>query len=443
MKINFGGFVSLSTVDWPGKATCTVFLRGCPLKCTYCQNDTIQTGKELKDIDEIIELIITSKPFISGVVISGGEPTLQRDELITLTKKIRELGLLIGIQTNGLFPDTINSLIEEKLVDRIALDLKTSWESYLNVIEGYPLPLKKNYQTNALNSVKICRRALSNKEISDFQVVFTVFEGNENEVINLTQKIGNPDIVLQQGEYKIAKLDIESRKVVDGTYVLSKRALQENTPPLSLDALKHLANKIGKRVKIRVRGNGEISYFMKVIGVVGLPASGKGEFARIASDLGIPVIVMGDMIRHEVKIRGLEPTDTNFGAIANQLRADGGLDAIAKLCIPEIQRQTAPLVLVDGIRGDAEVKLFQRVFRGFKLIQIESSFENRLVRVSARGRSDDVQTAEQLRNRDEREIRWGLGKALKMTNEKLENNGTLEEFSISVHQLLHEIQRDP
>ncbi len=96
---------------------------------------------------------------------------------------------------------------------------------------------------------------------------------------------------------------------------------------------------------------------LKVIGVVGLPASGKGEFSKIAAEMGIPVIVMGDMIRTAVPKRGLEPNDTNFGATANRLRAENGMDAIAALCIPEIKHQSAPLVLIDGIRGDAEVRL--------------------------------------------------------------------------------------
>jgi dephospho-CoA kinase len=182
---------------------------------------------------------------------------------------------------------------------------------------------------------------------------------------------------------------------------------------------------------------------MKVIGVVGLPASGKGEFAKIASDTGIPVIVMGDMIRKAVKASGLEPTDTNFGAMANKLRSERGMDAIAHLCIPEIGRQTAPLVLIDGIRGDSEVKVFRQVFPGFTLISIDSSFENRLLRVAARGRSDDFLTADELHNRDERELGWGLGKALDQADVKIENNGTLEEFSLSVHKLLQEIRSDP
>jgi dephospho-CoA kinase len=182
---------------------------------------------------------------------------------------------------------------------------------------------------------------------------------------------------------------------------------------------------------------------MKVIGVVGLPASGKGEFSKIAAGMGIPVIVMGDVIRESVRKEGLEPNDANFGATANRLRAENGMDAIASLCVPEIQKQVAPLVLVDGIRGDTEVTLFRRHFAGFILISIDSSFENRLARIGARARSDDFTSADALRNRDERELAWGLGKALEGADIHIRNEGTLEEFSGEVHQLLYRIGSEP
>jgi len=182
---------------------------------------------------------------------------------------------------------------------------------------------------------------------------------------------------------------------------------------------------------------------MKVIGVVGLPASGKGEFSKIAAKRGVPVIVMGDMIRNAVKEGGLDPTDANLGAMANKLRAEGGMDAIAHLCVPDIQRQTAPLVLVDGIRGDAEVAMFRRIFPGFTLISIGSSFETRLARIKERGRSDDFESAGDLRSRDLRELDWGLGFALKDADMHLSNEGTLAAFSVAVHNLLDTLGRDP
>jgi dephospho-CoA kinase len=159
--------------------------------------------------------------------------------------------------------------------------------------------------------------------------------------------------------------------------------------------------------------------------------------------MGIPVVVMGDMIRNAVQAAGLMATDANFGATAIWLRAERGMDAIAQLCVPEIRRQVTPVVLVDGIRGDAEVALFRRIFPGFALISIDSSPENRLARVVSRARSDDVTSAGSLRNRDERELGWGLGNALRQADMHLRNEGSLTEFSEAVHALLTTLGRDP
>jgi dephospho-CoA kinase len=179
---------------------------------------------------------------------------------------------------------------------------------------------------------------------------------------------------------------------------------------------------------------------MKVIGVVGLPASGKGEFSKIANHLGIPVVVMGDVIRNAVKKAGLPPTDANLGAMANRLRAEGGMDAIANLCVAETKNQPAPVVLIDGIRGDAEVRVFRRNFSGFSLVAIETSFEKRLERLCERKRSDDVGSAEGLRTRDEREKGWGLENALNLADIRINNDGTLEDFTAQVTDLLHSLE---
>ncbi len=181
---------------------------------------------------------------------------------------------------------------------------------------------------------------------------------------------------------------------------------------------------------------------MKVIGVVGLPASGKGEFSKIAERLGIPVVVMGDVVRNAVKKAGLLPTDENHGAMANWLRAERGMDAIAILCVDAIREHNAPLVLIDGIRGDAEVRVFRDNFPGFRLIAIETSFEKRLARLCERKRSDDVGSASGLATRDERELGWGLGNALKLADIRLNNNGSLEEFTDRVTELIRSMERD-
>ncbi len=175
---------------------------------------------------------------------------------------------------------------------------------------------------------------------------------------------------------------------------------------------------------------------MKVIGIVGMPASGKGEASRIARDLGIPVVVMGDAIRERVKEAGLPLTDANCGTIAGKLRADLGMDAIARITIPRIEATGALVVLVDGIRGDYEVTAFKEHFPDFTLIGIDSSFETRYRRLANRGRSDDSLTPDELRARDERELGWGLGRALAQADRRIANEGSLEEFSTEVRALL-------
>jgi len=181
---------------------------------------------------------------------------------------------------------------------------------------------------------------------------------------------------------------------------------------------------------------------MRVIGVVGLPASGKGEFSKIAEGMGIPVVVMGDVIRNAVKEAGLSPTDKNLGAVADRLRAEEGMDAIANRCVAAIVDQGAPLALVDGIRGDAEIRVFRRQFPGFILVAIDSSFEHRLERLGSRGRSDDGTSAAALRVRDERERRWGLDAALAMADTRIRNDGTLMEYAAAVRSLLDRLGRD-
>lgn len=178
---------------------------------------------------------------------------------------------------------------------------------------------------------------------------------------------------------------------------------------------------------------------MKVIGVVGYPASGKGEFSNIAKEQGIPVVVMGDMIRRRVTEKGLPLTDENIGNTARELRAELGMDAIAILTANEIKKSMPPAVIIDGIRGDAEVKYFRSVFSEFYLLAVTASFEIRLFRMKNRGRSDDTATPETLRARDEREESFGLARAMFLADTKIENESTKEEFVAGIKKYLENI----
>ncbi|MDR7666157.1 dephospho-CoA kinase [Methanosarcina sp. Z-7115] len=176
---------------------------------------------------------------------------------------------------------------------------------------------------------------------------------------------------------------------------------------------------------------------MKIIAFVGMPASGKSEAARIAAEMGIPVINMGDVIRREVLRRGLEPNDSNTGMVATELRKCEGMDAVAIRCVSQIREKGSELVVVDGVRGIAEVECFRREFgEGFVLISIYAPIEIRFSRVQKRGRSDDMNSIEGLRRRDERELSWGMGEAIEASNVQIENNFTLETFKKDVVDVL-------
>lgn len=181
---------------------------------------------------------------------------------------------------------------------------------------------------------------------------------------------------------------------------------------------------------------------MRLIGVVGLPGSGKSEFSRCAAELGIPVLVMGDVIRHVAAERGLAAEDAILGRISGELRGTYGRGAIAHLMLPAIRGLAAPVVLIDGIRSDAEVDEFRRAFPGFVLVGVFSSFETRWRRLRHRGRSDDLADAEALRQRDERELGWGLGAALSGAELTIENEGSLGAFCSEVRAMLVSLAGD-
>ncbi len=174
---------------------------------------------------------------------------------------------------------------------------------------------------------------------------------------------------------------------------------------------------------------------MKVIGIVGLPGSGKGECSRIAQQAGIPVVTMGDVIRNEVRKAGLPPLDTHMGEIAQKLREEQGMGAIAIACIPIIEQIQTQFILIDGIRGDAEVQIFKDHFPSFILIAIKADSFVRLSRLQNRKRTDDCITIEDLTRRDTRETSWGLLHALEMADVTIMNNGSLQEFEEQVTEL--------
>ena len=177
---------------------------------------------------------------------------------------------------------------------------------------------------------------------------------------------------------------------------------------------------------------------MRVIGTVGLAGSGKGEFATVAEEMGVPVITMGDVIRGECRDRGLDPAE-HHGHVARDLREENGPAAVAEASLPHIEAalEDDDAVLVDGIRSDDEVDAFEERFGDrFTLVSIETPFEVRERRLGERGRDNVGENGEGLAERDERELGFGLGAAMDRADVTVENTGTLAEFRARAREVL-------
>lgn len=135
--MEFAGFQELSLLDFPGILSSIVFTQGCPFRCPYCHNPELIPLKQLKQTfseSDILNYLKQHKNMIEGVCITGGEPTIQKD-LPNFISLLKRQGFLIKLDTNGIHPNMIQSLLDQKLLDYIAMDLKHSWKNY-NIIAG-------------------------------------------------------------------------------------------------------------------------------------------------------------------------------------------------------------------------------------------------------------------------------------------------------------------
>jgi pyruvate formate lyase activating enzyme len=126
MNSRIVGLAKTSLLDWDGKVACTIYLQGCNLRCPFCHNpDLVSTNSEIDEMpwEMIEEYLVENCDFLDGVVITGGEATLN-DDLPQLIKKVRALGLKVKLDTNGTNPDMLEDLIRSGLLDCVAMDLK-------------------------------------------------------------------------------------------------------------------------------------------------------------------------------------------------------------------------------------------------------------------------------------------------------------------------------
>ncbi|MCL2890864.1 MAG: anaerobic ribonucleoside-triphosphate reductase activating protein [Methanomassiliicoccaceae archaeon] len=143
MKI--AGFIKTTLLDWDGMVACTVYLAGCNMRCPYCHNKEIVINADSVEgipEDDILSYVSENRDFIDAVVVSGGEPLMNAD-VGKFLKKLKALGVKVKVDTNGCYPERLNDLIGAGLIDRVAMDVKSSLNERYNSAAGIDAPLDK------------------------------------------------------------------------------------------------------------------------------------------------------------------------------------------------------------------------------------------------------------------------------------------------------------
>ncbi len=178
-----------------------------------------------------------------------------------------------------------------------------------------------------------------------------------------------------------------------------------------------------------------------VVGLAGMPGSGKSLVVEIAVEMGYGVVVMGDVIREETQKRGLEFNPQNFGRVMLELRRKEGASVVADRCISKIEQLESGKVIVDGLRSLSEVDAFKRRFPNFSLMAVYASPETRFNRIFRRKRSDDPDGWEVFHERDMRELGVGLGDAVAMAEYLIINENSRSMAKVAAKKFIGRIER--
>jgi len=133
-NIPIGGLLPVSFLDWEGRVVSVIFTQGCNFRCPYCHNRELVLEKvELLNQEWVIEEIKRRKNFLDGIVISGGEPTIHKGLPDFISNLKEATGLPIKLDTNGSSPHVLKTLIHEKLISSVAMDIKGPWDKYQHI----------------------------------------------------------------------------------------------------------------------------------------------------------------------------------------------------------------------------------------------------------------------------------------------------------------------
>ena len=123
----------ISSVEFHGNMSLVIFMSKCPLACRYCHNVELLEDNTERSLEEIKEEIDSSADFLDAIVISGGEPLVQTDDVIEILKYVRQIGLKTKLDTSGIYPEKIKKILDLDLLDYVSLDVKTTFSKYRKI----------------------------------------------------------------------------------------------------------------------------------------------------------------------------------------------------------------------------------------------------------------------------------------------------------------------
>lgn len=207
MKVNYGSYVPLSTVDDLGHASVVVFFRGCDLHCWYCHNKHLLSGEELVDIEEIKDAIKQSAPYVSSVTLSGGEPLLQIDAVEELIDYAHSLNLSVCLYTSGNNPEELKRIAHK--IERCYIDIK---------MENAKLENHAVYMRKVFRCITILEQAsadcIDGLETTVTLTIFDVEPDTLDEIEDYKMFIGDMPIIINQGQINTVS-KVRRNKMVD------------------------------------------------------------------------------------------------------------------------------------------------------------------------------------------------------------------------------------
>ncbi|MCK5616487.1 anaerobic ribonucleoside-triphosphate reductase activating protein [Candidatus Pacearchaeota archaeon] len=229
------GLQKVTLIDYPKKIACTIFLFGCNFKCGFCHNPELVIGnpKDNYSEEEILEFLENRKNSLDGVCITGGEPLINIEK--DFLKKIKKMGFFIKIDTNGSFPEKLYELIDEKLIDFVAMDIKSSPENYEKITNSY-VNLK-----NLEKSIKL----ISSLPAYEFRTTILPNIHDEDELEKIVEWLENT--IEKQPKRFVLQGFKNQGKFIDQSYAKEKDVTQKY-----LEKLKSKIENCFEEVEIRV-----------------------------------------------------------------------------------------------------------------------------------------------------------------------------------------------